>query len=448
MSGLNQTAARLAAGETSARALVEDCLAAIDAQDGEGARVFTKVHAEAARKAASAMDALRAARAAPSSYAGIPVSVKDLFDLAGEVTMAGSTALADAAPALRDAPAIARLRAAGFVVVGRTNMTEFAFSGLGLNPHYGTPLNPYDRAVGRIPGGSSSGAAVSVADGMAHAGIGTDTGGSCRIPAALCGLVGFKPTARRISLDGIVPLSPSLDSVGPIARSVACCAVLDAVMAGSGSGSVAQCGPGGLRLGVPQSFVLDGMDRHVADAFEAVLARLSAADARIVEAPFACFADIPAINAKGGLPAPEAYAWHRALIAEKGDDYDPRVLSRIMRGREQEAADYLDVLRARADLIERFEHEERRFDALLLPTTPLVAPTFAEVEADADYTRLNLLMLRNPTVTNMVDGAAISLPMHAPGAPPCGLMLMCRGGEDRRLLGIAAGIEALLSKTD
>ena len=208
----------LDSGRTSARKLVDACLAKIADTSGEGARAFIHVDAEAAIEAAEAMDRLREVKAAPSRFAGIPVSIKDLFDIRGQVTRAGSRALDDSAPADADAPAVARLRRAGFVVIGRTNMTEFAYSGIGINPHYGTPKGAWQRSVGHVPGGSSSGAAVSVVDGMAHGALGTDTGGSCRIPAAYNGIVGFKPTQRRVPLDGAVPLSFTLDSIGPLAR--------------------------------------------------------------------------------------------------------------------------------------------------------------------------------------------------------------------------------------
>ena len=232
MRTIEDHAKALADGSTSSRALVEQCLARIADPGGEGARAFIKVHAGPARAMADAMDTLRRVGREPSRYAGIPVALKDLFDIAGEATPAGSRVLADAPSAAAHAPVVQRMLAAGFVPVGRTNMTEFAFSGLGINPHYGTPCSPWDRAARRIPGGSSSGTAVSVSDGMAVAGLGTDTGGSCRIPAAFCGIVGYKPTARRVPITGVLPLAPSLDSVGPLAPSVACCAVIDAVLAG------------------------------------------------------------------------------------------------------------------------------------------------------------------------------------------------------------------------
>ena len=229
---LASVAADLESGATCARKLVEQCLAKIADPAGEGARAFIHVDKDAALNAADAMDRLRKAHAAPSPFAGIPVSIKDLFDIKGQVTRAGSRALEeDCTPAEADAPVVARLRRAGFIVIGRTNMTEFAYSGIGINPHYGTPKSVWNRSVGHVPGGSSSGAAVSIADGMAFGALGTDTGGSCRIPAAFNGIVGYKPTQARIPLDGGVPLSFSLDSYGPLARSVACCATLDAVLA-------------------------------------------------------------------------------------------------------------------------------------------------------------------------------------------------------------------------
>src|SRR5579864_3980633 len=241
-------AADLAAGRTSSRALVETALARIADPAGEGARTFTRVYADRARAAADAQDQLRNAGYAASLLAGLPVSIKDLFDVAGEQTLAGSKALDDRPPAARDAPVVARLRAAGAVLIGRTNMTEFAFSGVGINPHFGTPGNPHDRRL--IPGGSSSGAAVSVGDGAAIVAIGSDTGGSVRIPAALCGIVGFKPTKRRIPRGGVIPLSTTLDSIGPLANSVGCCAIADAVMAGEAPSAPAPWPALGLRLGV------------------------------------------------------------------------------------------------------------------------------------------------------------------------------------------------------
>ncbi len=444
MPTLSTLAADLAHGRTTSRALVEHCLALIAAPTGEGSRVFLKVAAERALMDADRRDRERAAGHAPSPYAGIPISLKDLFDREAEVTTAGSTLLRDANPATRDAPSVARLIAAGFVPIGRTNMTEFAFSGLGLNRHYGTPANPFDRATRRIPGGSSSGAAVSITDGMAFGALGTDTGGSCRIPAAMCGIVGFKPTARRVPLAGALPLSPSLDSIGPLANSVECCAILDAVLAGEPIEPLVSLPLRGLRFAVPQSLVLDDMDPHVARTFERTLARIAAQGAEVVAMPLAQLLELPALNHKGGLAPPEAYATHRDWIARHAAAYDPRVLARILRGKEQDAADYIQLLRARTSFIERIATELMSFDAMLMPTVPIVAPPIALLDDDEVYARVNALALRNPSIVNFMDGCAISIPCHAPPEAPVGLTLATLGGRDPQLLAMAASVERAL----
>jgi aspartyl-tRNA(Asn)/glutamyl-tRNA(Gln) amidotransferase subunit A len=444
MRTLAQTARDLAAGTTS-RALVEECLARIDDPTGEGRRVFLKVHSEQARLAADYIDALRARGVAPSRFAGIPVSAKDLFDLAGDVTTAGSIALRDAPPATRDAPVITRLRAAGLIPIGRTNMTEFAYSGIGINPHYDTPRNPYDRKTGRMPGGSSSGAAVSVTDGMAFGALGTDTGGSCRIPAAVCGIVGYKPTARRIPTDGVLPLSFTLDSVGPLAPSVACCAALDAIMAGEEPGDLAPSRLDGLRLAAPQTMVLDDMDSTVAGTYAGALAKLSRAGARIVDIPLVELNEIATLSRRGGFAAAEAYAWHRKLIEQKGKLYDPQVLPRILRGKDQDAADYIELKRLRADLMRRVAAISGHYDALVMPAVPIVAPALAALAAEDVFRTVNLLVLRNTTIANVLDRCAISVPCHRGGDAPVGLMLVGENGADHRLFAIAAAVEAVIS---
>jgi aspartyl-tRNA(Asn)/glutamyl-tRNA(Gln) amidotransferase subunit A len=446
MRSIAKIATDLAAGGKS-RALVEQCLARIGDPAGEGARVFLKVHGEAALAAADYYDHLRARGGAPSPFAGIPVSIKDLFDIAGDATTAGSTVLRDAQPAKHDAPAVARLRAAGFIPIGRANMTEFAFSGLGINPHYDTPRNPYDRKAGRVPGGSSAGAPVSITDGMAFGALGTDTGGSCRIPAALCGVVGFKPTAHRVPTAGAFPLSTSLDSIGPLAATVECCAVLDAVLAGEPVADLPPFPLEGLRMAVPQTMVLDGVEPAVAAAFEAALATLRKAGARIVDIPLRELDELPKINAKGGLSAAESWAIHRALIAKAEKMYDPRVLFRILRGKEQDAADYIDLVAARADYIRRMAAVTAPYDALVMPTTPLVAPRIADLVADDAYRHANAAMLRNPSIANFLDRCSISLPCHRAGDAPVGLMLIGEHDGDRRLLSIAAAIEKVVSPT-
>ncbi|HEY0833257.1 MAG TPA: amidase [Azospirillum sp.] len=437
-------AADLAAGRTTSVALTEAALARIADAEGEGARAFTLVDRDGALAAARASDAMRGLGVVPSPLAGLPVSVKDLFDVAGQVTTAGSVVLKDAPAATRDAPVVARLRAAGAVIVGRTNMTEFAFSGLGLNPHYGTPGNPHDR--GRIPGGSSSGAAVSVADGMAVAAVGTDTGGSVRIPAALCGLTGFKPTQGRVPRDGAVPLSWTLDTVGPLARSVACCAILDAVLAGQAPAVPEEADVQGLRIGVPKCHALDGLDATVSAAFERALSALSRRGARVVEFAMPALDRVPPVNAKGGFSAPEAYSWHRDLLERRGESYDPRVRVRILRALEQSAADYVDLVRTRGALMAEADAASRGFDALAMPTVPVVAPRFDELTDDADYTRLNLLVLRNPSLWNFLDRPAVTLPVGAAGLP-VGLMLVGRRGHDRALLSVARGVESVVARS-
>src|SRR5215510_9513587 len=444
MQSLTKIAADLAAGAKS-RGLIEECLARISDPAGEGKRVFLKVHAEAALAAADYYDHLRARGAAPSRFAGIPVSIKDLFDIAGDVTTAGSTVLRDAPPAKHDAPAVARLRAAGFIPIGRSNMTEFAFSGLGINPHYDTPRNPYDRKTGRVPGGSSAGAPVSIIDGMAFGALGTDTGGSCRIPAAFCGVVGFKPTAHRVPTAGAFPLSTSLDSIGPLAATVACCAALDAVLAGEQALELAPFPLAGLRMAVPQTMVLEGVEPVVARAFESALAALRKAGARIVDIPLRELAELPQINAKGGLAAAEAYAIHRSLIAKAEELYDPRVLVRILRGQEQDAADYIELRAARADFIRRVAAITAPYDALVMPTVPVTAPRLADLVSDDAYRHANFLVLRNPALANFLDRCSISIPCHHAGDAPVGLMLIGEHGADRRLLSIAAAIETVVS---
>ena len=444
---ITQLAADLAAGRTTSRKLIEEALARIADPKGEGQRAFVKVWKDQALAAAEASDGLRKAGLVPSPLAGIPVSIKNLCDVAGETTLSGSKALDDAKPATEDAPVVARLRAAGAVIVGSTNMSEFAFSGVGFNPHYGTPGNPADRA--RVPGGSSAGAAVSVADRMAVAALGTDTGGSVRIPAAVCGVVGFKPTARRVPIDGVVPLSTSLDSIGPLANSVEDCAIVDAVFAGElGKGpiSVPDAAPlAGLRFAIPKHFVMDELDATVAKAFERAAKALAAKGVKIEEIDLAELNELPTINAKGGFAASEAYAWHKDLIARRGNVYDPFVHPRIMRGKDMTAADYIELLARRADLCRRVSAITSNYDAVIMPTCAIVAPTLEEVSTPDGFTKKNLLLLRNTTVGNFLDRCGISLPCHAQGELPVGFMLMGEAMADKRVLAMARSVAPVVA---
>jgi aspartyl-tRNA(Asn)/glutamyl-tRNA(Gln) amidotransferase subunit A len=442
---LSGLARELASGTATARALVEACLARIADSAGEGSRAFIRVDADQARATADGIDRLRAVNAAPSPYAGIPVAIKDLADIQGQVTSAGSRALRDGPAATADAPSVARLRRAGFVLIGRANMTEFAYSGLGINPHYGTPTSPWQRSERRVPGGSSSGSAVAVADGMAYGALGTDTGGSCRVPAAFNGITGWKPTARRVPIDGVIPLSKSLDSVGPIARTVDCCAIMDAIFADDAPAPLEAAPIKALRLLVPETIVLDSLDPHVAGAFEAALRRISDAGAAVTRAPLPVLERIAEMTAKGGIAGAESYAWHRKLIATRGNEYDPRVRTRIQRGAEQDAADYIDLIERRAAAIPAYDAATRDYDAVIMPTTAIIAPRIDEVAKDDDYIRINLMILRNPMMFNILDCCSISIPMNRPGDVPTGLMVVGRTGTDRRTLAISKALEGVLS---
>jgi aspartyl-tRNA(Asn)/glutamyl-tRNA(Gln) amidotransferase subunit A len=445
MQTLDALSQALTGGNLRARTLIDQALERIADPSGEGSRAFVSVN-QSARAQADEIDRRRAKGDTLPPFAGIPLALKDLFDVAGEITSAGSRIFAHEAPALRDAPAVARLRAAGFVFVGRNNMTEFAFSGLGLNPHYGTPASPFDRTTRRIPGGSTSGGAVAVADGMAAASLGTDTGGSCRIPAAFCGIVGFKPTAHRVPRDGATPLAHSLDSIGPLANSVECCATLDSILRGLTPRPLANVSLSDVRLLLPTSLVLDGIDEHVTKAFERGIDTLMHAGVAITRQPLTDLLRIPEINSRGGIAAAEAYAWHRPLLESHRAQYDPRVASRILKGAELTAQDVRNLHDARAELMETTDRATNEVDALVLPTTPIIPPPLSAFGHEADYVRLNGLVLRNPSLANFLDRCAISLPVHAQGEAPVGLMLIGRRNDDRRLLAIARAIETEINR--
>jgi len=424
-------------------ALLQQVLAEAAAPAAAG--VYTALFADEALAAARQADALHARGASLPPLAGLPVTVKDLYDIAGRTTMAGSTLRAGAPAAAQDAPAVARLRAAGAAITGLTNMSEFAFSGVGINPHWGTPRNPADAAVARIPGGSSSGAAVSVALGQAVAALGSDTGGSIRIPAALCGLVGFKNTQSRTPLQGAFPLSFTLDTLGAMARCVADCLLVDGVLAGAQL-PVAPRGVAGLRLALPQTLLLDALEPAVATAFERALQRLSRAGAVIEPIPLRELAEIAQINAPAGLSAIEAWVTHREAMRTQREHFDPRVAQRITAGEGVSAADYLTLLQRRRDWIARVGAALQGFDAVVCPTVPITAPPIAALrDDDAAFFRANGLLLRNTFAFNFLDGCAFTLPCHAAGELPVGLMLAAPGGHDAALAGVALAVEGLLA---
>ena len=441
----------LARGRTTSRELVEQALERIADPAGEGAATFTVTYAQSARAAADRSDRLRKRGRVPSPLAGIPVSVKDLYDVAGEITTAGSAVLAGAAPAREDAVAVSRLRAAGAIVFGKTNMPEFAFGGVGFNRIFGDPRNAWDRASGRIAGGSSTGAAISVTDGMAVVGIGSDTGGSIRIPAALNGIVGFKPTKYRVPATGCFPFAPSFDSVGPLANSVTCCALTDAVLAGTNPAPPRALRAASLVLLLPTNLVLDGLDGGVAAAFGSALRRLRRRGVAIERRHVAALDLYASIQARypGWLAVPEAFAVHRDLIDAFADRYDPAILARIEMGRGVSAADYIHGMSLRREFIAAFDADARRYDAVVMPAIPVIAPRIDETKkAAGDGTPrglLHRLLIRNPILANYLDGCSVTIPCNRAGAAPVGLMLIGGHGEDARLLRIAKTVEMVLA---
>jgi aspartyl-tRNA(Asn)/glutamyl-tRNA(Gln) amidotransferase subunit A len=382
--------------------------------------IFTRLSIDQARAAADAADDRRKRGNSLGPLDGLLVAIKDNFDVAGEPTAAGSAILRGAAPAERDATAIARLRSAGAVIIGKTNMTEFAYSGLGLNPHFGTPRNA--AAPDRIPGGSSSGAGVAVARSLVDLAIGTDTGGSVRIPAALNGICGFKPTASRIPRDGVFPLSETLDSVGPIARSIQTCAIADAVMAGFAQRELRAQPLTQLRFGLLEDH-LDGCDPDVLRAFDEGIDVLRKAGATMESAHVAALiADMRNLLAKAPIVPAEAARIHRDRLTTRASEFDPRVLSRIMRGTTIDAADHLDSLRRRQTLASAMDRSLRPFTGVLSPTTPIIAPRLSDREEGARHERVNALMLRNTGFANFFDLCSATVPLPS-GRLPVGIII-------------------------
>jgi aspartyl-tRNA(Asn)/glutamyl-tRNA(Gln) amidotransferase subunit A len=411
------------------------------------AKAFIRLFDTSARASAAALHAMHRAGAAIGALMGAPVSVKDLYDVAGFPTTAASATMHDAPIPSADSPAVARVRQAGGVLVGHTNMSEFAFSGVGINPHFGTPANPATQALDgkqRAPGGSTSGGAVSVATGAALAALGSDTGGSIRIPAALQGLVGFKNTQRLTPLEGTVPLSTTLDTVCAITRDVADGVLMHEILAQRHV--MPDRRPlSGWRLAVPRTLLLDGLDATVAHAFERALQALRGQGARIEDIVLPELTEVAAINATGGFAAAESWAWHRKRLADRSAGYDPRVAMRIRRGETMGAADYVDLLQARARWIVRMDEAMRGIDAMLSPTVPIVAPEIAPLVASDDaFFAANGALLRNPSMVNLLDGCALSLPCHRADELPVGLMVWSGALADDRVLNIGLSIEAAL----
>lgn len=440
---LSSLAHGLAGGDFTSLELTEASLSAIAAAREAGDCSLLSVQRPEALEAARAADAARVKHAQQSPIAGVPIAIKDNLDQAGERTRAGSVVRENDRPAVNDSGVVARLLEAGAIVVGRTNMVEFAYSGLGLNPHYGTPENP--AAPGRIPGGSSSGSATLVAQGAVSAAIGTDTAGSLRVPAAFCGLVGFKPTQRRVTRAGVFPLAPSLDTVGPIASSVRCCAILDAILALDASRHPPR-GPGDIRLAIPTDRMTTALDETVARAFSRSLDHLSQAGVQLRSIALGLQPAFDAVNQGGSFVDAEAATVHADRFARDRGAYDPRVAGRIERGLTILPRDHRRALRERIALIRRFDAALADFDALIVPTVPIVPPRLEDVGDDLCYRELNARVLSNTIVANLVDGCSITLPCHQPGELPVGIMLIAPSGRDASLLACAERIEAILDR--
>jgi aspartyl-tRNA(Asn)/glutamyl-tRNA(Gln) amidotransferase subunit A len=427
----------------SSRDRLEAALQRINDPKGEGSRAFRKLYVEEARAAADAADARGKYGHSLSPVDGRIVSIKDLFDVAGEPTTGGAKVYESAPPAKTDAPVIQRLRAAGAVIVGKTNMTEFAFSGIGMNPRYGTPGNPADRS--RVPGGSSSGAAVALADGMCEISIGSDTGGSVRVPAAFCGVTGFKPTQNRIPRKGAMALSLTLDSVGPLTTSIAAAAATDTVLAGQTPAQLVPRAPSALRLAIARGRLLRDLDKAVETAFDRAISLLSRAGAQIVDMDIEPLLDaLDQIHAIGSISAVEAAYVHRDVLANRAKQIDQRVVRRIQSGSKVSGPDYVRMIELRRAAVEKAAEQFAPYDAIVLPTTALVAPVIDELAKDDElFARVNLHVLRNSTVFNLLDCCGLSLPIPDAGPLPVGFMMMGARGTDANVLAAGAAVEKL-----
>ncbi|WP_316859816.1 amidase [uncultured Cohaesibacter sp.] len=436
----------LQSGETSSVELVSTAFNEIEKEDGNGGTIFVRTFKNVAITQAAASDAMRKMGVPQGPLAGIPISIKDLFDIEGVITSGGSKELAAIAkPAKADATVISRLRAAGAIFLGHTNMTEFAYSGLGINPHFGTPPSVWDRETGHVPGGSSSGGALSVAENMAFAALGSDTGGSVRIPAAFNRLYGFKPTTGRHPLDGVLPLSTTLDTAGPIARSIDCCRIIDHVMAGLPIPDAEILPLNGLRFGILETIALDGLDVEVAGAFVRALEVISKAGARLERIKVDAINIFNDIGRQGSIAGPEAYHTHRMFLFEHGKGMDPRVASRIEAAAMITAADYIDMLRLQKEMQERTHLATRNYDAVLMPTVAVLPPEIQPLlESEESYRETNLKVLRNTSIVNLLGRPAATIPVGPDSAAPVGLMIMGESGQDERLLNISESIDSCL----
>ena len=441
---IDKMISELQSGTVTSRQLTEQCLVCVDQDSDQAHKVYLQLFADHALAQSDAIDQLRKQGISLSPLMGLPISVKDLIDIKDCPTSAGSTFLAKIRTVTENAPIVERLQAAGLIILGKTNLVEFAYSGVGINPHFGTPLNPYNREEKLIPGGSSSGAAISVTDGMALGAIGTDTGGSCRIPASLCGLVGFKPTAERVSRKGVVPLSHSLDSIGSLSDSVHCCYLLDAILSGGKVVSLDPIELSRINLVVPDGYLLTQLETYVETTFFKTLDSLECSGVPIEQEPLPAIEKIPKVSSKGGFAAAEAYYHHQPYLSDFADQYDQKVRSRIAAGEHMSASDYQEIIDLRRSVKSAWENEER-FDAMILPTTPITARPIDSLASDEDFFTANGLYLRNTSVANILNSPSISIPCHENGKAPVGLMLIGKTGRDHRVFRLAKALEDVLN---
>ena len=447
MPGLRELSAALRGGQTTASKLVEQALELAHLSKS----VFIAINPGLVSLAYSIDRARKRSQTLPP-LAGIPIALKDLFNVRNERTLAGSVVRKHyAQPESADAEVVAPLRAAGLLFFGRTNMSEFAFSGMGKNPHYGTPLSIWDRETGRLPGGSSSGSAVAVAEGIVAATLGSDTAGSCRIPAAFNGIVGVKPSYGRMSLTGIYPLSPTLDAPGPLAIDVDSCFILDQLMCGSIKPDedlprLVPTDPAQLKLVIPQARVMTDLDDDVRFAFERSVEILEAAGASIEQAPLPALDHCHDFFTESPVVVYEVLQHHREMLTQHFDEYDPFVSQRILAGADISAEEQQRRYGERQQIVDEFnlQFDALQADALLYPTVPCLPPAIAETEDEDNARHINLRCLRNTATVNYFDGCAISLPCHQPGEAPVGLMLSSRNGDDGNLYQICAAIEAAI----
>ena len=449
MLGLRELSAALRTGQITSTELVERALESTR----QSKSVFVSINPGLVRLA-YAIDRARKKSQTLTPLAGIPIALKDLFNIRNEKTFAGSVVRKHyAQPEDADAEVVAPLRDAGLLFFGRTNMSEFAYSGIGMNAHYGTPLSIWDRANRRLPGGSSSGSAVAVAEGIVAASLGSDTAGSCRIPAAFNGVVGVKPSFGRMSLKGIFPLSPTLDAPGPLAVDVDSCFILDQLMCGNSKPAdelprLQAVDLRQLKLVIPEARVMNDLDDPVRIAFETAVEVLREAGANIRQQSLSILDDCDDLFIERPIVVREVWDYHRDMLEQHFDEYDPFVGTRLHLGADISDTEQQSRYEAREQVVKAFETEfaALQADALLYPSVVCIPPQISETEDEDNARKVNIRCLRNTATVNYFNGCAISLPCHKKGEAPVGLMLSANNGQDESLYRIAAAVEAALAR--